>query len=58
MAKSKTLYVCQNCGAVTQRWQGKCESCGEWNTIVEEAVAAGIGAASARKASAGARFPA
>ena len=57
MAKSKTLYVCQNCGAVTQRWQGKCESCGEWNTIVEEAVAAGIGAASARKASAGRAFP-
>jgi DNA repair protein RadA/Sms len=57
MAKSKTLYVCQNCGAVTQRWQGKCESCGEWNTIVEEAVAAGIGAASARKGPAGRAFP-
>ncbi len=41
MARSKTLYVCQNCGAITQRWQGKCESCGEWNTIVEEAVRTG-----------------
>src|ERR1700730_2607760 len=29
-------FVCQNCGAVYGRWQGKCESCGEWNTISEE----------------------
>ncbi|WP_062011652.1 DNA repair protein RadA [Aureimonas sp. AU4] len=36
MAKAKTTFVCQNCGAVTSRWQGKCEACGEWNTIVEE----------------------
>ena len=50
MAKSKTLFVCQNCGAITQRWQGKCESCGEWNTIVEEAVAAGIAASRNRNA--------
>jgi DNA repair protein RadA/Sms len=50
MAKSKTLFVCQNCGAITQRWQGKCESCGEWNTIVEEAVAAGIAASRNRRA--------
>jgi len=33
-------FVCQNCGAVTGRWQGKCEACGEWNTIVEENTAA------------------
>jgi DNA repair protein RadA/Sms len=37
MAKAKTSYICQNCGAVHQRWQGKCEACGEWNSIVEEA---------------------
>ena len=37
MAKAVRNFVCQNCGAVTNRWQGKCESCGEWNTIVEEA---------------------
>src|SRR5580692_11197496 len=55
MAKSKTLFVCQNCGAITQRWQGKCEACGEWNTIVEEAVAAGI--AASRNRSAGRAFP-
>ena len=56
MAKSKSSFVCQNCGAVTQRWQGKCESCGEWNTIVEEAVSAGIGAAIARNSLAGRAF--
>jgi DNA repair protein RadA/Sms len=54
MAKAKALYICQNCGAATQRWQGKCESCGEWNTIVEEAVAAGI--AGARRAGPGRAF--
>ena len=43
MAKFRSSYVCQNCGAITQRWQGKCESCGEWNTIIEEAAALGVG---------------
>jgi DNA repair protein RadA/Sms len=36
MAKARSTFVCQNCGAVTSRWQGRCESCSEWNTIVEE----------------------
>jgi DNA repair protein RadA/Sms len=36
MAKARSQFVCQNCGAVTHRWQGKCESCDEWNAIVEE----------------------
>lgn len=56
MVRSKSTFVCQNCGAVTQRWQGKCESCGEWNTIVEEAAAAGIGAATVRAGSKGRPF--
>ena len=43
--RSTHRYVCQACGAVTARWVGKCESCGEWNTIVEEAVEARPGAA-------------
>src|SRR5260370_22530959 len=38
MAKSTLSFVCQNCGAAYNRWQGKCESCGEWNTLVEEDV--------------------
>src|SRR5262245_62275669 len=29
-------FVCQNCGAAFARWAGKCEACGEWNTLVEE----------------------
>ncbi len=36
MAKGVPTFVCQNCGASYNRWQGKCESCGEWNTLVEE----------------------
>ena len=37
MAKSAANYVCQSCGASYPRWSGRCEACGEWNTIVEEA---------------------
>ncbi|WP_395820830.1 DNA repair protein RadA [Devosia sp.] len=44
MAKTKTSYVCQACGAVSPRWVGRCEACGEWNTIVEEIVDSGVGA--------------
>src|ERR1043165_8267214 len=36
MAKSTLSFVCQNCGAAFSRWQGKCEACGEWNTLSEE----------------------
>lgn len=34
--KSKTVYVCQNCGAKESKWVGKCSTCGEWNSFVEE----------------------
>jgi DNA repair protein RadA/Sms len=36
MSKSSPSFVCQNCGAAFSRWQGKCEGCGEWNTLSEE----------------------
>src|ERR1700754_291491 len=36
MAKSTLSFVCQNCGAAYNRWAGKCEACGEWNTLAEE----------------------
>ena len=36
MAKAKTQFVCQNCGASYPKWTGKCENCGEWNTLVEQ----------------------
>ncbi len=38
MAKASLSFVCQNCGAAYNRWQGKCESCGAWNTLAEEDV--------------------
>lgn len=37
MAKPKRKYVCQGCGSESNRWQGQCVDCGEWNTLVEEA---------------------
>ena len=36
MAKSQPRFVCQSCGAVSSKWSGRCEACGEWNTISEE----------------------
>jgi DNA repair protein RadA/Sms len=42
MAKSSSVrYVCSNCGAITNSWTGKCMTCGEWNTVQEEAVLTG-----------------
>jgi len=41
LAKPTARYVCQSCGAVTPKWAGRCDVCGEWNTIVEEPVEAG-----------------
>ncbi len=38
MAKDKTVYVCSNCGQDSPKWIGKCPSCGEWNTYIEEVV--------------------
>jgi DNA repair protein RadA/Sms len=39
MAKAST-FVCQSCGAVSSKWSGRCDNCGEWNSIVEEQAAA------------------
>ncbi len=38
MAKAKTVYYCQNCGAQHPKWQGQCNSCKQWNTLVEEVI--------------------
>src|SRR6201999_2690852 len=40
MAKHAPSFTCQNCGAVYGRWAGKCEACGEWNTIADEGASA------------------
>ncbi|MEN6511237.1 MAG: DNA repair protein RadA, partial [Chloroherpetonaceae bacterium] len=36
--KAKSVFVCSNCGARSARWQGRCPSCGAWNSFVEEAL--------------------
>jgi DNA repair protein radA len=36
VAKLKTKFVCQECGASYPKWSGKCENCGRWNTLVEQ----------------------
>jgi len=38
MSKTKTTFFCQNCGTQSAKWVGKCPSCNEWNTFVEEIV--------------------
>jgi len=49
VAKARTQFICQNCGTVHSRWAGKCDACGEWNTIVEEDPTGGIGGGPGRK---------
>ncbi len=41
MAKHTDTFVCQSCGAVYGKWAGRCEACGEWNTIQQETSEAG-----------------
>lgn len=36
MAKSRSVFVCQTCGTTYPKWVGKCENCGEWNSLVEQ----------------------
>jgi len=38
MAKALTAFVCQSCGSLAPKWAGRCEGCGAWNTLVEEAM--------------------
>ena len=53
MAKVRSNFVCQNCGASYPKWTGKCENCGEWNTLVEQIVEAKGASAVARSHSRG-----
>ena len=48
MAKSAS-YVCQSCGASHNKWSGKCEACGGWNTITEEGAAPPIGTSAGKR---------
>lgn len=57
MAKPSSQFVCQSCGAVHARWSGRCEACGAWNSIVEEArESPGAAAPSVRARAAGSRL--
>jgi DNA repair protein RadA/Sms len=42
MSRRNQTFVCQNCGAASGRWQGKCDGCGDWNTLVEEGDGIGV----------------
>jgi len=44
MSRRNQTFICQNCGAASGRWQGKCDGCGEWNSLVEEGDGAGVAA--------------
>ncbi|MCB2122946.1 MAG: DNA repair protein RadA, partial [Rhodobacteraceae bacterium] len=45
MAKAQTSFTCTACGAVHRKWAGRCDACGAWNSIAEEApLSAGPGA--------------
>ncbi len=53
MAKTKTQFICQNCGASYPKWTGKCDNCSEWNTLVEQAAPSSGKSAVAKSASSG-----
>jgi DNA repair protein RadA/Sms len=48
MAKTTTQFSCQSCGATYSRWMGKCEQCGAWNSLLEEAAPVSAGAGKAK----------
>jgi DNA repair protein RadA/Sms len=54
--KSSTVYACQECGAQTQKWLGRCPECQAWNSLVEETTVTATAGAGAAAASAGARY--
>ncbi|MDR0736845.1 MAG: DNA repair protein RadA [Zoogloeaceae bacterium] len=49
MPKTKSVYVCSECGAQSPRWQGQCPQCRAWNTLVETALERGAGGVPARR---------
>ena len=49
MAKSKSLYICSECGYESAKWYGKCPGCGEWNTMNEQVVSVPAGSSKAKR---------
>src|SRR6476646_723970 len=56
MKQPKVIYACQECGAQSQKWLGRCAECGAWNSLVEERAMPAAAGAGAAAASAGARY--
>src|SRR5665213_469499 len=54
--KSATIYSCQECGAQSQKWLGRCPECEAWNSFVEERAVPATAGAGAAAAGAGARY--
>ena len=48
MAKAKTVYTCNECGATSPKWVGQCPSCSGWNTLTETAVVRSVAARGVR----------
>ena len=47
MAKDSAVFICQSCGGAHSKWSGRCDACGAWNTLVQEASSAPPGAMAA-----------
>src|SRR3954454_8571155 len=54
--KSITIFCCQECGAQSSKWLGRCAECGAWNSLVEERATPAVAGAGAAPAGAGARY--
>jgi DNA repair protein RadA/Sms len=52
MSRATTAFVCQSCGSAHAKWAGRCEGCGQWNTLVEETASAPLAAGATTKPSA------
>jgi DNA repair protein RadA/Sms len=57
LARTASTFICQSCGAVTGRWQGRCDACGGWNTIAQEVAAAPLPGATRAPRGKGRIFP-
>lgn len=51
MTKTKTVFVCSNCGYESAKWLGKCPGCNEWNSFYEEKLAKSSGGSKGEKKS-------
>ncbi|MGB6317875.1 MAG: DNA repair protein RadA [Litorimonas sp.] len=56
MPKPTSVFVCQSCGSVHGKWAGRCDACGEWNTLVEEAKSQNAAPAHKRRKGRGMEF--